>query len=957
MAVQKYQKAYEAYQQAVYRDGRNPTFWCSIGVLYYNINQYRDALDAYSRAIKINPFISEVWFDLGSLYESCNNQISDAIDAYQRAVDLDPTNPVITQRLTLLKHVQATGGAMPDAPGPRDVHPTAYASTGPPTVIGHPPRAMMPTGPSGANGSSGEDLPGITGRQLPAPLHSNISSDSQAQQQTFRHPEPFRGGDPPPLNLDERRMPHSHAQLAPMDTRPPTGQGYHEPGATPHRSSSGSQPPAPGSSLLLHHPQPQATITAISNMGPLPPISRFSEPHGRASSTSPRDRRNRSGTPPTPFQQPGTNGNRGPSHPTPYSYSDRTAMPGSTPPDRTEPWERRRGRSRDTSRSSHREPAQASPPHLSHPHGHGSYPPSAPYDSRRRLSPSLPAVMDVDRRSIDSRSPYPPQQPGYSHSERQHGVSLATPQFPPPPTPGRAQEGPHPPRRYDPRFDASEREPPRDPWVHSREKDREREMERERLREKERVERERERGREGPIQMQRVREERERDRESEREYPRDHPQTSERGYDAEHSHVAPPGRRTRAELAPEPPYRDSESPAPVSKAAAEPKEKRKRGAPKEKEPEKEKPAKEKKERRSAKRGRGDAATPNTRQQSQQPSLSSPLKRSPTSETPLSAESRAEPSPAEQTRRHVDEDYDEGVADALMGLAAYRPPGPAAQRDEAALSARSRSDSDGSALTNSAEQSRHTPTVAVSVKSEASSQPSHHDPPSTSPFRHRESPPHSPRQPSRINTSRSPPPRSPSGSGPASLKRTRSDSPAHEAPEMFKRSRIEILNPRSSPDRLPSEPTKPSSPPPKSPTVARYDPTREASNPSPRAENKADAMAVDPPEGSRSRSPSSSRPADKRSASPPVSLPPITTLSPAPSTPPTAPQHVRSRSRSSDMAIESKSNSRPPSEQRYVPLLPIPVAAIDAVATYSREPSPVHASEEDKSFPPTPVGAA
>jgi glucose repression mediator protein len=70
MSQQKYPKAYEAYQQAVYRDGRNPTFWCSIGVLYYQINQYRDALDAYSRAIRLNPYISEVWYDLGTLVSS-----------------------------------------------------------------------------------------------------------------------------------------------------------------------------------------------------------------------------------------------------------------------------------------------------------------------------------------------------------------------------------------------------------------------------------------------------------------------------------------------------------------------------------------------------------------------------------------------------------------------------------------------------------------------------------------------------------------------------------------------------------------------------------------------------------------------------------------------------------------------------------------------------------------------
>jgi tetratricopeptide (TPR) repeat protein len=102
MAQQKYRKAYDAYQKAVYRDGRNPTFWCSIGVLYYQINQYRDALDAYSRALRLNPYLSEVWYDLGTLYESCN-QLSDSLDAYQRAAELDPNNKHIQQRLNMLR--------------------------------------------------------------------------------------------------------------------------------------------------------------------------------------------------------------------------------------------------------------------------------------------------------------------------------------------------------------------------------------------------------------------------------------------------------------------------------------------------------------------------------------------------------------------------------------------------------------------------------------------------------------------------------------------------------------------------------------------------------------------------------------------------------------------------------------------------------------------------------------
>lgn len=69
----------------------------------YQSIQYRDALDAYSRAIRLNPYISEVWYDLGTLYESCNNQVQDALDAYQRAAELDPSNPHIKQRLELLR--------------------------------------------------------------------------------------------------------------------------------------------------------------------------------------------------------------------------------------------------------------------------------------------------------------------------------------------------------------------------------------------------------------------------------------------------------------------------------------------------------------------------------------------------------------------------------------------------------------------------------------------------------------------------------------------------------------------------------------------------------------------------------------------------------------------------------------------------------------------------------------
>lgn len=242
MAGQKYNKAYEAYQQAVYRDGRNPTFWCSIGVLYFQINQFRDALDAYSRAIRINPYISEVWFDLGSLYESCNNQISDAIDAYARASELDPGNPVISQRLQLLKTAQATGGQLPAAPGPQDVHPTAYASAVvPPPGLTGPPLMLQPSANRPIFRTDSRGPPPEGGLPLPTGPSSNTGRNS---------PGPFRGGPPPPVVLDESRLP-PQTPLAPMmdvDRYPGSSRDG------PNRGPSGHH------SLLLHQPVPQQQI-------------------------------------------------------------------------------------------------------------------------------------------------------------------------------------------------------------------------------------------------------------------------------------------------------------------------------------------------------------------------------------------------------------------------------------------------------------------------------------------------------------------------------------------------------------------------------------------------------------------------------------------------------------------------------------------------------------------------
>ncbi|KAL7285931.1 hypothetical protein ACG7TL_001045 [Trametes sanguinea] len=414
MAGQKYNKAYEAYQQAVYRDGRNPTFWCSIGVLYFQINQYRDALDAYSRAIRINPYISEVWFDLGSLYESCNNQISDAIDAYARAAELDPSNTAITQRLALLRQAQATGQALPAAPGPQDVHPTAYANPMmPPAHLGGPPLLnSRPLFPADARGGHTD---------LPPPVQPQLAGRSS--------PGPFRGGPPPPVVLDDSRHVPSHTPLAPMEVdRPPLHAREHSNSYPPPPREPG--PRGPAGQGLLHHPapmqgppdvhrhsaHPQHSHDPAFHPMRVPSTSASPPPHARPRSTAghmmpPFSERPplgppqvsggpRRSPPPYPREEPAyrrmvVDGNewdrerrgRPPmeyGHPQPPFYQSRPHSPP-VPPQR---------------RNSSRSARERSPPEVSPRTGHPGYPPQH-WDSRAgpmptgRASPPRPPMHEM----------------------------------------------------------------------------------------------------------------------------------------------------------------------------------------------------------------------------------------------------------------------------------------------------------------------------------------------------------------------------------------------------------------------------------------------------------------------------------------------------------------------------------------------------------------------------------
>ncbi|KAF5392441.1 hypothetical protein D9757_002108 [Collybiopsis confluens] len=417
MAGQKYNKAYEAYQQAVYRDGRNPTFWCSIGVLYFQINQFRDALDAYSRAIRINPYISEVWFDLGSLYESCNNQISDAIDAYARASELDPENRVISNRLQLLKTAQATGGQLPAAPGPQDVHPTAYASAVvPPPGLTGPPLLLQP--PNHRGSLRADSRGGASEISLPPPSQPSA---------TRSPPGPFRGGPPPPVIIDENRHGSLHTPLAPMEVDGPA-HGVRD------YARDGNSRGGPQSSLLLHHPSSQSHTPVDDSRSRGAHIEYFPRHHRAPSSRSsspPLLSAVRGRGSPPPFQTfPPNRSIVGPGQ---HSTRSPHIYPSQPPPkaESESAWERRSGERWD-----HSQERRSSRHSNDYPQSSGFYPRS-PGHSYRGHSPPEPSP----------RSSRPP-------SRYWDNIGSNKPSYAPSPPPPGSEERPSR-GRFDPTRDQS----------------------------------------------------------------------------------------------------------------------------------------------------------------------------------------------------------------------------------------------------------------------------------------------------------------------------------------------------------------------------------------------------------------------------------------------------------------------------------------------------------------------
>jgi len=79
----------EGYHQGIRIDPEYVSAWFSLGLTYFTLKRYDDAIDAYRQALHINPEFADAWFGLGVAYDGLN-RYNDAVDAYRRALHINP---------------------------------------------------------------------------------------------------------------------------------------------------------------------------------------------------------------------------------------------------------------------------------------------------------------------------------------------------------------------------------------------------------------------------------------------------------------------------------------------------------------------------------------------------------------------------------------------------------------------------------------------------------------------------------------------------------------------------------------------------------------------------------------------------------------------------------------------------------------------------------------------------
>jgi cytochrome c-type biogenesis protein CcmH/NrfG len=100
-------------EQEVSKNPGNVETWTELANLYFDANQFGQAITAYNKSLELNPYDASVWTDLGVMYRR-NGQPFEAIGAFNKAMDVDPKHQVsrVNKGIVLLHDVDDRQGAI-----------------------------------------------------------------------------------------------------------------------------------------------------------------------------------------------------------------------------------------------------------------------------------------------------------------------------------------------------------------------------------------------------------------------------------------------------------------------------------------------------------------------------------------------------------------------------------------------------------------------------------------------------------------------------------------------------------------------------------------------------------------------------------------------------------------------------------------------------------------------------
>jgi len=104
-SLKRYRDAIDEYTKALRIEPHNPDVYINLGLAYYKIERYRDAIDAYKKALIYGDASKSIYNKLGTLY-LITGEYNEAISHFKRALSLDDKDPVTHFNLAIATYMK-----------------------------------------------------------------------------------------------------------------------------------------------------------------------------------------------------------------------------------------------------------------------------------------------------------------------------------------------------------------------------------------------------------------------------------------------------------------------------------------------------------------------------------------------------------------------------------------------------------------------------------------------------------------------------------------------------------------------------------------------------------------------------------------------------------------------------------------------------------------------------------